>query len=331
MLAARLTTGEGQIRLEEVGIPEPGPGEVRVKVEFAGICASDLHFISGELASGMPRQVTLGHEVSGVIDKWGTPSGQWADGTQVAVHAMRSVGGSIRIMGVHYDGGWAEYVVVPGDSVVPLSANVDLGVAAIIPDAVTTPWAAITDSGQVRPGESAAVWGLGGLGYHAVVLLRLVGAAPLIAIDPLQEARSRALAAGADLALDPLDPEFSERVKEAAGEGGLDVAFDFFGGPGVAQQAFDALGPGGRMVLVGITPAPLHVDNTSLLIRHSKRILGHYGIERRHIEEIMKLLEYRRLELSGSISQVYPLSHVHEAVERLTSKVDNPVRILLKP
>lgn len=331
MLAARLAVATGEVRLEEVEVPEPAPHEARLRVQYAGICASDLHFIGGDRPAGMPDRLTLGHEVAGVIDKLGSPSPLWKEGDRVAVYAMSGSGAATRIMGVHYDGGWAEYVKVSTDALVPIAADVSSDVAAIVPDAVTTPWAAITETARIRPGESAAVWGVGGLGFHAVLLLRLVGAAPVIAVDPLQPARDRAVRAGADYALDPLDSEFENRLREIVGGPGLDAAFDFFGAPSVQQQAFDAVGAGGRLVMVGIGREPLHLPDASLVVRHSKRILGHYGLDRRHIEEILKLLQYERLDLSASISGVYPLSEVHQALDRLTSKSGGPIRILLQP
>ena len=106
-----------------------------------------------------------------------------------------------------------------------------------MPDAVSTPWGAIVWTGGVRAGEAVGVWGVGGLGAHAVQLLRFVGATPLIAVDPIAAARKRALEFGADLALDPANPEFAQQLRASTGGKGLDVAFDFAGGDVVRAQA----------------------------------------------------------------------------------------------
>lgn len=90
--------------------------------------------------------------------------------------------------GVDYDGGWAEYALAREDTLVPVPDLLPFEQACIIPDAVSTPWAAVTDTARVRPAEAAGVWGVGGLGAHAVQLLLLVGAAPVIAVDPLPAA-----------------------------------------------------------------------------------------------------------------------------------------------
>jgi threonine dehydrogenase-like Zn-dependent dehydrogenase len=331
MTAARLNTSLSSLDLHSLKVPVPSATEVRIKVAYAGICLSDIHFITGETAAGMLQEVTLGHEVAGVIDQTGSDVTEWSVGDRVIAQPVENSDTSTRVLGVHYDGAWAEYVVVSAASLVEVPASVPLDVAAIIPDAVSTPWAAINDTAQVRPAESVAVWGLGGLGYHAVKLLRLVGAAPIIAVDPLGEARERALAAGADFALDPRADDFQAEIRRITEGRGIDVAFDFFGSPAIHQQAFDALGLRGRLVLVGIPEAPLHIEATNHLVRSAKRVLGHYGPSRRHLEELVKLVKLRRLDLSDSISAVYDLTDTHKAVDQLVAKTGHPVRILLKP
>jgi threonine dehydrogenase-like Zn-dependent dehydrogenase len=309
----------------------PSGREVRLKVAYAGICLSDIHFITGEHAAGMLEEVTLGHEVAGVIDQIGDDVTGWHVGDGVIAQPLEDLVTSTRVLGVHYDGAWAQYVVVPAESLIAVPATIPLEVAAIIPDAVATPWAAINDTAQVRPSEAVAVWGLGGLGYHAIKLLRLVGAAPIVAVDPLEAARERALAAGADIALDPRADDFRAEILGVTDGAGVDVAIDFFGSPAIHQQAFDALGRNGRLVLVGIPEAPLHIEATNHLIRNARRVLGHYGQSRRHSEELVKLVRMGRLDLSDSISAIYDLANTHEAVDQLMTKTGNPIRILLKP
>ena len=132
-----------------------------------------------------------------------------------------------------------------------------------MPDAVSTPWGAVAGTGRAEPGRPAGVWGVGGLGAHAVQLLRMVGAAPIIAVDPLEAARERALEFGADLAFDPRRPGFGEASWYAVTGGvGLDVAYDMAGVGAVREQAVRCLAAGGRLVLVGLTPEPLTVPNS---------------------------------------------------------------------
>jgi threonine dehydrogenase-like Zn-dependent dehydrogenase len=172
---------------------------------------------------------------------------------------------------------------------------------------VSTPWAAITTTGRVRPGEAAGVWGVGGLGSHAVRVLRMIGAAPVVAVDPHPAARERAVAFGADVALDSADDVLPERIREITGGRGLAAAFDFAGVGAVREQAIRCLGTGGRLVLVGLTPEPMMIDNPTMLSFMGQQVRGHYGSGVDDLGVLVELVRHGRLELSRSISDVLPL------------------------
>lgn len=332
MLAARLDTPGKKMNLKQVPVPEPKAGQVRVKVMAAGVCLSDVHLIDGSVVGPYQLpEVTLGHEISGVVDKLGDGVDSAKVGDRVLVNPIEFHGPELHTIGVDYDGGWAEYVVVRAESAIDIGPDLPFEQAAIIPDAVSTPWASIADAGRIKAGESVGVWGVGGLGYHGVKLLRMVGAAPIIAVDPLDSARKRALAAGADVALDPSDSSFQQKLKDANGGRGLDAAFDFAGFTPVRQQAFDALDRLGRLVLVGITPDPLTIASSAEFSIFQKSVIGHYGSEPRHLHEMVKLTRLGRLDFADSISKVLPLSQAADAVDQLQNKVGNPVRLVLKP
>jgi NADPH:quinone reductase-like Zn-dependent oxidoreductase len=205
----------------------------------------------------------------------------WAPGQRVLLQAgEEDRAGAVLTRGVDYDGGWAEYALARSDTLVALPDDLPFEQACIIPDAVSTPWAAITATAGTRSAEAVGVWGLGGLGTHAVQLLRLVGAAPVLAVDPLPAARERALSLGADAALDPGDPAFRDRVRGLTGGLGLDVAFDFAGVPAVREQALGVLGKRGRLVLVGLAGAPVSVPHDTLFAYLQQSLRGSYGPSR---------------------------------------------------
>ncbi|MFJ3234048.1 zinc-binding dehydrogenase [Streptomyces sp. NPDC086787] len=346
MLAGRLHLASGTFAVEEVPVPRPGPGEVLVKVEAAGVCLSDVHLIDGSLR---PRShpdgvITLGHEVSGVIHTPGPDlTGSWSPGTRVALQAGQSCGecdacrkrrpGCLapRTRGVDYDGGWAEFALAREDTLCRIPDHLPFEQAAIIPDAVSTPYAAVVATAQVRPADAVAVWGAGGLGAHGIMVARLAGAAPVIAVDPLPEARRRAERLGADLALDPSDEGFVEAMWAATEGRGLRFAFDFAGVPAVREQAALCLGPGGTLVLVGITRQPLVLSDGRRFGFLGNQIRGHYGSEPEHVEQLIRLVSTGRLNLSGSVSDRLPLADAKEAVARLEHKTGNPIRIVLVP
>ncbi|WP_058041488.1 zinc-binding dehydrogenase [Streptomyces roseifaciens] len=346
MLAGRLDLRSGAFAVEEIPVPRPGPGQVRVKVEAAGICLSDVHLIDGSLKPVRTQadKITLGHETAGVVDALGpgVPA-EWTVGRRVLLQAGERCGTCrscerftapcLRLLtrGVDYDGGWAEYALAGHHTLVALPDDLPFEQAAIIPDAVSTPWSAITLTGRARAARPAGVWGTGGLGAHAVQLLRLVGAAPVIAVDPLEAARRRALDFGADLALDPADPGLRARILAATDGHGLDLALDTAGVPAVREQAAGCLAADGRLVLVGLGPGPLTVGNSiAFSVRH-QQILGHYGSEPGHVDELVTLARLGRLDLGRSISGTLPLAEAAAGVERLRKKEGDPIRLVLTP
>ncbi|GAB2996739.1 zinc-binding dehydrogenase [Amycolatopsis acidiphila] len=346
MLAARLEIDPRRLVVREVAVPEPGPGEVRVKVEAAGVCLSDAHLIDGSLTPQFlaAPEVTLGHEVAGVIDAIGPDvPAVWQEGARVALQAGERCGRcancvrfrdpclQVRTRGVDYDGGWAEYALAAQHTLVPLPDDLPFDQASIVPDAVSTPWGAISGTAQARPGRPAGVWGVGGLGAHAVQLLRMIGAVPIVAVDPLESARERALEFGADLALDPADPDLGKQVSAATGGAGLDTAFDMAGVPAVREQAVSCLGFGGKLVLVGLTPRPLTITDSIPLSFRRKQILGHYGSGPGDVETLIGLARHHRVEWSRSISGHLPLAEAADAVDRLVRKEGDPIRLILRP
>ncbi|MEV5504538.1 zinc-binding dehydrogenase [Nonomuraea fuscirosea] len=334
MLAARLHIPSREVRVAEVPVPEPGPGQVRVEVRAAGVCLSDVHLADGTLTPSLLKgeTVTLGHEVAGVVDALGPGVADWAAGDRVVLQAGESDRfGTVYTRGVDYDGGYAQFALATTRTLVPIPGSLPFEQACVIPDAVSTPWAAITVTAGVRPGEAAAVWGVGGLGAHAVQLLRLVGAAPVIAIDPLPAARERALGLGADAALDPADPALRDTVGDLTGGLGLDAAFDFAGVGPVREQAMPLLGRGGRLVVVGLANEPLAVPNDVTLAYFGQSLRGSYGSAPEHVQQLVRLAVRGRLDLSGSISDVLPLAEAPAALDRLARKDGAPIRLVLRP
>jgi hypothetical protein len=327
MRAGRITVSTRAFDVVDVPTPDAGSGQVRIKVAAAGVCLSDVHFLEGILSPGylVGDHVTLGHEVAGVVDQVGAGVAGVAVGDRVVVIAgERNAALQITTMGFDYDGGWAEYVVTKAELVAKIPDSLPFEQAAIIPDAVSTPWAAISSTGKVQAGETAVVFGVGGLGVHAVQLLKIVGCSKVIAIDPREDARANALARGADFAFAPDDVEIKKHR-------GLNVAFDFAGVTPVRKQALSLLGEQGRLVIVGIANEPIVIPNDMAFTYMRTQIMGHYGSEAHHVRELIEFAGDGRLDLSHSVTQVLPLEQAGQALDTLANKVGNPIRIVLKP
>lgn len=326
MRAGRISVSRRAFEVVDVPTPDAGAGQVRIKVGAAGVCLSDVHFLEGILSPGYLEGdlVTLGHEVAGTIDQVGADVATSTVGDRVVVIAgERNANQQITTMGFDYDGGWAEYVVTKAELVAKIPDSLAFEQAAIIPDAVSTPWAAITSTGHVVAGEKVAVFGVGGLGIHAVQLLKIIGAF-VIAIDPREDARANALERGADFAFAPDDAQLKKHR-------GLNAAFDFAGVSPVRKQALSMLGEQGRLVIVGIANEPIVIPNDMAFTYMRTQIMGHYGSEAQHVRELIELAASGRLDLSHSISEVLPLERAADALDKLANKVGNPIRIVLKP
>ncbi len=332
------------IAVEDVPIPEPGPGEVLVKVAFCGICHSDLSLINGTFPAFLPV-VTQGHEASGTIAELGPGVTGWSEGDRVIVAAGRpcqQCANCLRgdpanclqtqIMAFAYDGAWAEYTVAQAAGLTRVPDNVPLEQAAILADAVSTPFGAVVHTGKVGVGESVGVWGVGGIGTHIVQLARLVGAAPIIAVDINPVVRERALELGADYAFDSRDDGLADSILEITGGRGLDVAFDAVGLKVTFEQALDRLTNGGRLVSVGMSAETPTVGPTSM-----------FGLDqdaRFSATSATSTPTSRRWPTSchaaGWISRVRSAPWCHwrtspTGIEMLEKQDGNPIRILVQP
>ncbi|MCP3163592.1 zinc-binding dehydrogenase [Myxococcus qinghaiensis] len=343
MRAARFDTAARTLTVTEVPVPQPRPGEVRVRVKACGICLSDAHLLDGSLRSPLPM-VTPGHESSGVIDEVGVGVPRWQAGQRVAMAGGKPCGRcakcsngqptdclDFQIMGFHYDGAWAEYVVVPYFVLSSIPDHLPFEQAAILADAVATPYAGLLDSAKLKPAQSVGLWGIGGLGVHAVQIARMMGATPIIAFDTNEAARNRALEFGADVALDPRSPDVRAQVLQHTHGLGLDVAVDLVGANSVLAQAALCLGRYGRVVMVGLSPEQIQLGAGVNFGLRSQTLQGHLGYEKKHLDQLVSLVSTKRLDVSRSVTATLPLEDVAKGVERLVKKDGNPIRLVITP
>ena len=343
MRAERFYADTRTVVVEDVPIPIPGRGEVLVKVEYCGICHSDLSLINGTFPAQLPV-VTQGHEASGTVAALGPDVTGWHEGNRVVLAAGRPCRECpncrrgdvshclrVRLMAFAYDGAWAQYTVGQAAGLTRIPDNVSFEHAAILADAVSTPFGAVVRTGKVAVGESVGVWGVGGLGTHIVQLARLVGAAPIIAVDVNAEARARAVELGADYEFDSRDEGLHDQIAELTAGRGLDVAFDAVGLKVTFEQALANLTVGGRLVGVGMSAEAPSIGPTSMFGLTKRQVLGHLGYQNADIETLAMLVSRGRLDLSRSISAVVGLEDIAAGIEMLEKQDGNPIRILVRP
>ena len=337
--AVRSADAPEDLRIDEVPVPEPAPGEVLVKVHACGVCASDLHVVQGVTPS-WPSPITLGHEAAGEIVHLGDGVDDWQVGDRVLVPAGRvcsdcamcrtgrdNLCQRITVLGVTVDGAQAEYVTALARMLVPVPASLPLTQAAILADAVATPYHALKRGG-IGEDVTCVVVGLGGLGMHAVQLARLAGATVIgVDLDPV--CRERALDWGAHAVVDSADADVVQQLKEVT-EGGADASFDFVGLRVTADLAAKALRPGGRATLVGISSERLSTMPLGIFVAQELEIVGSFGATVADVNELVDLAESGRLDLSRSVSHTLGIDDFPTALEMLETREGHPIRIVIE-
>ncbi len=342
MLAARLHSVGAPLKIEDCPLPALHPGEALVRVLASGVCGSDLHMWRGSVPV-RKRPIILGHEIAGAVAACGPECGSWKDGDPVIVRAGAGCGAcphcqsnrdnlcpDQRVLGMDEDGGFSQYVKAPADSLMPLPEGVPFEVAAILSDAVATPYHALAQRGALQPRESVAVFGCGGLGTHAVQLARLLGAAIVIAVDVRPGPLARAQELGADCTVDAAQEDPAKAIRQLT-DGGADLALEYVGRAETIAQAVRSLRPGGRAVVVGMGQEPITLPPPALFAWREHALLGSFGSTRQDLERVIELVRSGRLDMSRSVSARLPLAEVNRALEMLESGEGDPVRLVIMP
>lgn len=342
MLAARLIKAGLPLSIDEVPVPEPAPDEVLVKVGACGLCGTDLHLA---VAGDIPVErtpITLGHEGAGTVAALGRDVRGLREGDRVVLFPAASCGAcrfclqgreslceASKVYGMARDGALAEYVAAPARCSIALPAAVPFDIGAIVTDGVSTPFHALRSRGALRAGETVAVVGCGGLGTHAIMLARLMGAACVVAIDVDAEALARARALGADLTVNPDEEDAAKAVRKRLG--GVDLALEFVGMPQTVELALRVLGKGGRAVVVGVGAGRATLPPLLAFVGREQAVIGSFGMDRCDIVDLFALIAAGRLDLTQSISARYPLPQADAALRHLASKQSGVVRVVVVP
>lgn len=317
MKAVRITKVGKPLELCEIARPEPGPGQIRVRVQAAGICHSDAHYRDGTGSiSFVP--ITPGHEVAGVVDALGAQVAAVAVGDRVALHYLITCGQCDycargleqfcrhgRMLGKDVDGGYAEYIVVPARNAIAIADTVDVAAAAIMMCSSATAFHALRKA-RMRAGDRVAVFGAGGLGMSAVQLARACGAAAVYAVDVDPSKLKAAMTYGAH-PIDPADGPPEQQLRDLTQGRGVEVALEFAGLSLTQQQALASLAVHGRLALAGISGVPFAVDSYATVINREAEIIGVSD----HLHgELATLMEFTRrglLDLDSVIAERLPL------------------------
>ena len=343
MRAARLHALGQNVRLEELPYPEPGPGEVVVRLAACGICGSDVPFLEGIMPVAAPLPMTLGHEPAGVVDTVGDGVIDWLPGDRVALHLSPGCGScrpclsghpmschDMKAVGFHFDGGFADAACVPSGSLVRVPDEVSLVAAAVATACVATPYHALTCRGLLTAGESVAVIGVGGLGSMAVKLAAVLGAGEVVAVDrsPVALERAEALGATATVLVEAGDP--TARIRSAVGDG-ADLVLECVGTADTVSIGVRSLVAGGRLVCVGVGMESPRIDLPQALFdMWELSVIGTMSSHPADLEEVLRLQAEGRIDIEEVVSHRFALEKVSDALEMLMTKRGDPQRIVIE-
>ncbi len=342
MKAAVFVSPEKPLEMRDVPKPEVGPDDVLVRVAACGVCHTDLHYIDHGVPTVKKPPMILGHEPSGTIAEAGANVKGWKEGDRVLLPAVLTCGTcefcrrgrenickSMVMFGNMVDGAYAEYVLAPAKDIFALPDELPLEESCIIADAISTPYHAVVNRGNVRAGDDVVVIGCGGVGMSAVQVAAAVGGS-VIAVDILPEKLEMARKFGAAQVINAKEVEnLGKTVKKMTG-GGADVAIEVIGNPATQRQAFDCLKKGGRLVVVGYTHKDLAL-NAGKIMFFEMEVVGSLGCRPVDYPKIIKMARLGQIHVADLVTQKFPLEDINKAFDLMRRGDPNTIRSIVIP
>ncbi|MFE7835429.1 2,3-butanediol dehydrogenase [Streptomyces sp. NPDC057474] len=340
-MKAAVWYGAKDVRVEDVPVTPPGPGEVTIEVAYCGICGSDLHeYADGPHAipvghphpeSGVAAPLVLGHEFCGTVTEVGGGVTEVVPGDRVAVEPHYRCGSCPRCLAGEYNicrhfgfaglmghGGLAEHATVPAYMLHRLPEEVPLEQAAVFEPAAVA-LHAVRRAG-IRPGETVAVLGLGPIGLLVTQLAALYGAGRIVAADRSPARRELALRLGA--------AETGADLTDVLGGDGADVVFEAVGSEGTLRACLAATRRGGRVMFLGLT-GTVTLDAFAL-VNNEQTIMTSVGY-RHAYPELIRLVAEEGVDLAGIVTSTIALKHVVRDGFEALLRGEEQVKVLVRP
>lgn len=340
--------GPGQISVEQVSIPRPGPGEAVIRVTLTTICGTDLHILKGEYP--VKPGLIIGHEPVGVIHELGVGVTDYAVGDRVLVGAITPCGQCNYCLSGDWSqcggpiGGWkfgntingaqGEYLLVPSAQANLAKIPEDLTdeQVVLLADIASTGISA-AESGEVKIGDTVAVFAQGPIGLCATAGAKLKGAGLIIAVesDPARAAMAKRM--GADIVVDHTKSDAVAEIRQVTGGKGVDVAIEALGTQATFETALRALRAGGTLSSLGVYSGklaiPLEPFAAGLGDHKIVTTLCPGGKER--MRRLMELVRHGRLDLRPLLTHTFPLDRIAEAYELFGQRRDGVIKIAIRP
>ena len=316
------------LKIEDIPRPQIGDGEILVKVAACGVCHTDLHYIEHGVPTFKKPPVVLGHEASGTVEEVGAGVTNVTKGQRVLIPAVLTCGKctccrlgrenictDMTMLGNHIDGAYAEYVAVPAKDVLDLPESIPLEEASIIADAISTPYHAVKNRAQVKPGDNVVIFGCGGVGINAVQMAAAVGAR-VIAVDMNERKLEWASEFGA---ADTINASKVERVSKAVKKltgGGADIAMEVIGNPRTIEEAFESVRVGGRLCVVGYTHEAISIVAGKIMFKELE-VVGSLGCRPVDYVPLIRMVEQGKIDVKRQVTHRFSLDEIGKAFEMM--------------
>ena len=329
MKAVRMTQVGQPLQLQEIPLPLVGERDLLVRVRAAGICHSDAHYRAGR-SPVHPLPMILGHEIAGVVEEIGWQVTKVKVGDRVCLHYNVTCGNCYYcstgneqfcsqglMLGHHTDGGYAEYVAIPARNAIPLPDEIPFEQGATLMCASATSLHAHRKS-RLKAGETAAVFGVGGLGLSAIQLAKAFGALDVFAVDISEERLKLAMQYGA-VPVNARQVEPVAEIRRLTKGPGVNVALELIGLSQTMQQAVQCLSAMGRAVIVGIGDRPLEIDTYPDLLGKEAEIIGSNDHLLQELPLLVEMARRKILDTSRVVTRIVPLEAdpVNQALDAL--------------
>ena len=325
-MRAVVFTEPGHWELQQRPTPTPGPGQVLLRVEAAGVCGTDLHIFHGRFPARFP--LIPGHEFAGVAERVGAGVTSIRPGELAAVEpnlpdytCPRCRSGqyhlcqNLEAFGVQVDGGFATHCLVPATHAYVVPPELDAEEAALL-EPIGCCLHGLSRL-SIRPGDRVVIIGAGWIGLIMTQLVRMRGVSRLIVSEPKPEKRTWAERLGADRVVDPGAEDLRQVVMAETGGLGAEVVIEVVGSAATAEQALGLVGDGGTVLLFGVAPPEATIPVSPFQVyRREITILGSFSLLSNH-QDAARLVAGGRLQVKPLITGHYPLGEVEFALNAL--------------
>ena len=328
------------LKIEEIPVTRPAGREVLIKIRACGVCHTDLHYLDHGVPTFKKPPIILGHEPSGVIEEAGPDTRKFKKGDRVIIPPVFSCGEcdlcrtgkeniceKMVMLGNHMNGAFAEYLTVSEKDVIPLPDEIPIEEGAIITDALATPFHALKNRANLKPGDVIAVFGCGGVGMNVVQVAAAMGA-KVIAVDTVEGKLNLARSLGAsETVLAVKGEDTAKKIRKMTG-GGVDIALEAIGMTQTLETAFSSIRSGGRLVVLGYCSDPLTISPARIMFREME-VIGSLGCRPVDFPRVIELVRLGKIKLKELVTHRFPLNDINGAFDLLRNHDQSLLRSII--